>query len=126
MASTGTSALVDRHRKESWRLLAQVDAELERGDLEAASQALWDAAVHGVKAAATRRGWPHDTFVEMGEAIIRLIYDEGGPVDLNTNFIMASAFDRKLPRDLPPHELGIRYCSKGPIKEFLQILERMD
>ena len=123
---TATATVVAHYRKESWRLLAQVDAELERGDLEAASQALWDAAVHGLKAAAVRRGWPHDTFVEMGEAIIRLIYDEDGPVDLNTNFIMASAFDRELPRDLPPHEAGIRYCSKGPIKEFLKVLEGMD
>ena len=64
--------------------------------------------------------------MDLGDATIRLIYDEGGPVDLNTNFIMASAFDRKLPRDLPPHEIGIRYCSKGPIKELLQILEGMD
>ena len=120
------TAAVAHHRKESWRLLAQVDVELGRGDPEAASQALWEAAAHGLKAAAARRGWPHETFVEMGNAIIRLIYDEDGPVDLNTNFIMASAFDRKLPRDLPPHELGIRYCSKGPIKEFLQVLEGMD
>lgn len=123
---TAADANVAHYRKESWRLLAQVDVELERGDLEAASQALWDAAVHGVKAAATRRGWPHDTFVEMGEAIIRLIYDESGPVDLNTNFIMAAAFDRELPRDLPPHEGGIHYCSKGPMKEFLKTLEDMD
>ena len=120
------AAAVAHYRKESWRLLEQVDVELERGDLEAASQALWDAAVHGVKAAATRRGWPHDTFLEMGNAIIRLIYDEGGPVDLNTNFIMAAAFDRKIARYLPPHEAGIRYCSKGPTREFLQVLEGMD
>lgn len=123
---TAADANVAHYRKESWRLLAQVDVELERGDLEAASQSLWDAAACGVKAAAVRRGWPHETFVEMGDAIIRLIYDEGGPVDLNTNFIMASAFDRELPRDLPPHEAGIRYCSKVPIKEFLQVLEGLD
>ena len=123
---TAADTNVAHYRKESWRLLAQVDAELERGNLEAASQALWDAAACGVKAAAARRGWPHDTFMDLGDATIRLIYDEGGPVDLNTNFIMASAFDRKLPRDLPPHEIGIRYCSKGPIKELLQILEGMD
>ena len=120
------AAAVAHHRKESWRLLAQVDVELERGDLEAASQALWDAAVHGVKAAAVRRGWPHDTFLEMGNAIIRLIYDEDGPVDLNTNFIMAAAFDRKIARYLPPHEAGIRYCIQGPLPEFLTTLEGMD
>ena len=126
MTAADIATAVAHYRKESWRLLAQVDAELERGDLEAASQALWDAAACGLKAAAARRGWPHDTFAEMGDATIRLIYDEGGTVDLNTNFIMASAFDRKIARYLPPHEAGIRYCSKGPIKEFLKVLEDMD
>ena len=106
--------------------MARVDIELEQGDLEAASQALWDPAACGIKAAAARRGWPHETFVEMGDAVIRLIYAEGGPVDLNTNFIMASAFDREISRYLPPDEAGIHYCSKVPIKEFLQVLEGMD
>ncbi len=55
MTAADTDAIV-HYRKESWRLLAQVDAELERGELEAASQALWDAAAHGLKAAAARRG----------------------------------------------------------------------
>ena len=123
---TVADANVAHYRKESWRLLAQVDVELERGDLEAASHNAWDAAACGLKAAAARRGWPHDTFVEMGDAIIRLIYDEGGPVGLNTNFIMASAFDREISRYLQPHEAGIRYCSKVPIKEYLQVLEGLD
>lgn len=124
--TTADAATVAHYRKESWRLLAQVDVELERGELEAASQALWDAAAHGLKAAAAHRGWPHDTFVDLGDAIIRLIHDEDGPVDLNTNFIMASAFDREVSRYLPPHEAGIRYCSKGPIRDFLQVLEGLD
>ena len=42
---TAADTNVAHYRKESWRLLAQVDAELERGNLEAASQALRDAAV---------------------------------------------------------------------------------
>lgn len=123
---TAADTNVAHYRKESWRLLAQVDAELERGDLEAASQALWDAAACGVKAAAARRGWPHDTFEDLGDATIRLIYDEGGPVDLNTNAIMAHAFDR---RDrawiIPIDEGGVRYV-KGPVGELLKILESMD
>jgi hypothetical protein len=121
-----TTDAVARYRKESWRLLAQVDAELERGEIAAASQALWDAAECAIKAAAERRGWPHETFVDLGDVIIRLIDDEGGPVDLNTNFIMASAFDRVLSQQIPLHEAGIRYCSKGPIKDLVHILESME
>ena len=100
--------------------------ELARGNLAAASQTLWDAAAHAIKAAAARRHWPHESFVDLGETITRLIDEEGGPLDLNTNFIMASSFDRIDTWEIPLHEAGIRYCSKGPIKELLLMLEGMD
>ena len=122
---TATDA-VSHYRKESWRLLSEVDVELERGEIAAASQALWDAAECAIKAAAERRGWPHDSFADLGDVIIRLINDEGGSIDLNTNFIMASAFDRVVSQQIPLHETGIRYCSKGPIKDFIHTLESMD
>lgn len=125
MTIADTDAIVN-YRKESWRLLAQVDAELERGELEAAAQALWDAAAHGLKAAAARRGWPHETVNDQLYVVIPLIQEEGGPVDLNTNAIMAHAFDR---RDrawiIPIDEEGVRYV-KGPVAELLKILESMD
>ena len=41
---TAATDTVTHYRKESWRLLSQVDVELERGKIAAASQALWDAA----------------------------------------------------------------------------------
>lgn len=107
-----TATAVDYHRKAGWGLLEQVDVELERGELEKASQALWDAAAHAVRAVAASRGWKHDDFADLGDVIIRLIYEEGGPISLNTNFIIASSFDRKLSRELPLHEAGIRYCRK--------------
>ncbi|MYC32908.1 MAG: hypothetical protein F4X64_06990 [Chloroflexi bacterium] len=121
-----TTDAVAHYRKESWRLLSQVDVELERGEIAAASQALWDAAECAIKAAAERRGWAHDSFVALGDVIIRLIDEEGGSIDLNTNFIMASAFDRVVSQQIPLHEAGIRYCSKGPIKNLIHILESMD
>ena len=124
--STTTTDTVAYHRRASWRLLGQVDAELEQGELEKAAQALWDAAAHGVKAAAAQRDWKHDDFAALGDVIIRLIYDEGGPTSLNTSFIMASSFDRELSSEIPLLESGIRYCRKGPIQEFLQTLEDMD
>ena len=117
---------VAHHRRESWRLLAQVDVELERGEIAAASQALWDAAACAIKAAAERRGWSHESFADLGDVITRMYDEEGGPKELHWNFVMASSFDRKLSQVIPLHEAGIRYCSRGPVKEFLHILEGMD
>ncbi len=121
-----TADAVAQYRKESWRLLAQVDAELERGELEAAAQALWEAAAHGLKAAAARRGWPHETVNDQLYVVIPLIQEEGGHIDLNTNAIMAHAFNR---RDrawlIPIFADDVAYC-KGPIAELLRMLEAMD
>ncbi len=126
MTAAETDA-VAHYRKESWRLLGQVDVELERGDLESASQALWDAAAHGLKAAAARRGWPHETVREQLYVVIPLIQEEGGPVDLNTNAIIAHSFDR---RDrawiIPIDAAGIKYCRDVPVPELLKLLESMD
>ena len=117
---------VDYRRKIGGDSLAQVDAALERGELEVAAQALWEAAAHGVKAAATRRGWPHDSDRALGDAITRLIDEEGGPVDLNTNFIIAHAFNRvDRAWEIPIDAKGVRYC-KEPVAQLLRILETMD
>lgn len=117
---------VDYRRKIGGDSLARVDVALERGELEAAAQALWEAAAHGVKTAAARRGWPHDSDRALGDAITRLIDEEGGPVDLNTNFIIAHAFN---PTDraweIPIDAKGVRYC-KEPVAQLLRILETMD
>lgn len=117
---------VAHYRKGSWRLLAQVDAELERGDLEAASQALWDAAACGLKAAAARRGWPYDTVNDQLYVPIRLILEEGAADDLNTNAMMAHAFNRRGRAWLIPiDEAGVRYVT-GPVKKLIRTLEIMD
>ena len=125
--TTTTAAAVARHRKESRRRLRQVDDALARGDIEQASQCLWDAAALAIKAAAARRGWEHNSHYELGEVITRLHADEGGPKELHWYFIMASSFDRKdRAWEIPRHEAGIRYCRTGPVMELLQILESMD
>ena len=121
-----TANAVDYHRKESRRRLSQVDDALERGDIEQASQSLWDAADHAIKAAAERRGWAYDSFGALCTVIDRLVAEEGGPKELHWNFVMANAFDRKnLVWEIPFDEEGVRYC-KGPVGEFIQTLEGMD
>ena len=116
---------VDRYRQESWRLLAQVDVELERGNVAAASQALWDAAAHGLKAVAARRGWPHGSVNEQLYVVIPLIKEEGGPVDLNTNAIIAHSFNRRERAwEIPLLESEVRY-GREPVAELLKTLESM-
>ena len=124
--TTATDAVV-HYRKESWRLLSQVDAELARGNLEAASQALWDAAAHGAKAAAAHRGWPYCATYDLMNLIVRLIEEENGSVDLNTNLIIAHSFDRRNRSwEIPIDEATIRYCKDAPVTELLKTLEGMD
>ena len=124
--SDAITAIVAHHRAESWRSLAQVDALLEQGDLEAAAQALWESAAHGVRAAAAYRRRPYATTWDLGQVIIRLIEDEGGSIDLNTNFFIAHSFDR-IDRawEMPLFEGDIVYA-RDPVTDFLKMMEAMD
>ena len=117
---------VAHHRAESWRSLSLVDALLEQGDLEAASQALWESAAHGVRAAAAYRRRPYATTWDLGQVINHLIEDEGGSIDLNTNFFIAHSFDR-IDRawEMPLFEGDVVYA-KGPVTDFLKMMEAMD
>ena len=125
-AGDGHAVAVARYRAESKRSLAQVDAALAAGALEQASQALWDAAAYAVRAAAARRGWPGAAPGDLGQVIIRLIEDEGGSIDLNTNFFIAHSFDRADREwELPVSADGIRHC-KGPVIDLLRMLEGMN
>ena len=127
--AAGTDAVgaaVAHHRAESWRSLALGDTLLERGELEAAAQALWEAAAHGVRAAAARRNLPYADNWELGQVIIRLIEDEGGSIDLNTNFFIAHSFnliDREW--EIPLLRSEVIYC-REPVAAFLKMLEAMD
>ena len=120
------STTIAHHRAASWRSLALVDALLEQGELEAASQALWEAAAHGVRAAAAYRNLPYANPWDLGQVIIRLIEDEGGSIDLNTNFFIAHSFDR-IDREweIPLLESEVVYC-RLPVADFLKMLEAMD
>ena len=123
--NTAETASVDRYRQESWRLLAQVDVELAQGDVAAAAQALWDAAAHGLKAVAAKRGWPHGSVSEQLYVVIPLIKREGGPVDLNTNAVIAHSFNRRdRAWEIPLLESEVHY-GKGPVADLLKTLESL-
>ena len=124
-AGTAVADAVAQHRHAAGQSLGRVDEELARGDLEAAAQALWEAAARGVQAAALRRGWAISDNYDLGQTISRLIHDEGGAVELNTAFFTAYAFNRvDRAWDSPISADGIRY-GKEVIAEFIDALERL-
>lgn len=70
--------------------LAHATEELARGELLQASEKLWGAAAHAVKAVAQRRGWAHNSHRSLVEAVDRLVA-ETGQADLDTLFKVAQA-----------------------------------
>ena len=59
------------HEESSRRFPALVEDELARGELEEASNKVWGAAAHAIKAVAERRGWgrhPHALPEEASDA----------------------------------------------------------
>ena len=125
-ANTDTADAVARCRQAACQFLGQVDDELARGKVERAAQALWDAAALGVQAAAARRGWPVSDISDLGQTISRLIHDEGGPVELNTAFFTAYAFNQvDRAWDSPISADGIRHC-KASVAALLRTLAGMD
>ena len=81
---------------------------------------------HGLKAAAAKRGWPHGSVSEQLYVVIPLIKQEGGPVDLNTNAIIAHSFNRRdRAWNTPLLESEVRY-GKEPVAELLKTLESYD
>ena len=73
------SATVDYHRERSRHFLALVDEELARGELEEASNKVWGAAAHAIKAVAERRGWQHHAHALLEVAVDRLVNEEFAP-----------------------------------------------
>lgn len=111
------------HRERSRHFLALVDDELARGELEEASNKVWGAAAHAVKAVAESRGWEHHAHVLLQRAVERLIHEEGAPRHLFGQYMIASAFHQGF-YAWPPSADGIRY-GKEIISEFIATLESL-
>ena len=122
------SATVDYHRERSRHFLSLVDDELTRGELDAAnneeaSNKVWGAAAHAVKAVAECRGWQRNAHALVEQAVMRLIQEEGAPQHLFGQYMMASAYHQRFYGG-PPSAAGIR-AGKEVIAEFIQTLERL-
>jgi uncharacterized protein (UPF0332 family) len=118
-----TANTVNYHRERSHHFLSLVDDELVRGELEEASNKVWGAAAHAIKALAERRGWPRHAHDLLQETILRLIAEEGAPNHLFGQYMMASAFHQRFYGNPPPAE-GIRH-GKDLVSEFIETLESL-
>ena len=112
---------VEYHAERSWHFLELVDDEVARGELEEASNKLWGAAAHAIKAVAERRGWPHGAHRDLEDAVMRLIDDEGAPAFLLTQYAAANWFHSRFYGG-PPDERMIRH-GKDQIADFIRLLE---
>ena len=120
--TTATDAIA-YHRERSWHFLSLVDDELARGELEEASNKLWGAAAHAIKATAETRGWPHHAHALLESAILRLVREEGAPPYLQGQYYIASHYHQRFYGG-PPDADSILY-GKTVIAEFIQTLESL-
>ena len=119
-----TADIIAYHRDRSWHFWQLVDDELDRGELEEASNKLWGAAAHAIKAAAAIRGWEHHAHALLEETVLRLIRDENASPHLRGQYYIASHYHQRFYGG-PPDADGIRY-GKEIIAEFIRTLESLD
>ena len=120
MTSTDT---IGYHREKSWHFLDLVDDELDRGELEEASNKLWGAAAHAIKALAEARGWWHGSHQSLGDAVDRVVNEEGAPPDLRIQYVTASGYHRGF-YGSPPSKAQI-LAGKPLIAEFVRTFESL-
>ena len=116
-----TTSTVAYHAEQSWHFLELVDDEVARGELEEASNKLWGAAAHAIKAVAERRGWPHNAHRDLEEVVMRLVDDEGAPPILYTYYTSANWFHSRFYGG-PPDASVIRN-GKRDMGDFIRLLE---
>ena len=117
------TTVVDYHAERSWHFLDLVDDEVQRGELEEASNKLWGATAHAIKAVAERRGWPHRAHSDLEETVLRLIDDEGAPPVLYIYYTSASWFHSRFYGG-PPGGDAVRH-GKAEMAEFIRMLENL-
>ncbi len=111
------------HRERSRHFLSLVDDELAQGEPEEASNKVWGAAAHAIKAAAESRGWEHDAHALLQRAVQRLIREEGAPQHLWGQYLIASAYHQMF-YGHPPDADHIQY-GRDIITEFIAMLESL-
>lgn len=118
-----TADTIAYHRERSHHFLDLVDDELARRELEEASNKVWGAAAHAIKAVAERRGWQHNAHALLEEAVDRLVDEEGAPPHLRGQYYIASYFHQRFCGGVPGVN-GIRH-GRDTIAEFVRTLENL-
>ena len=72
-----TETLVQDHAEAAHRLLKEADYELGRSNIGLTSEKLWEAASHAIKALCVRRGWQHDEYEHLRDAVKHLTKETG-------------------------------------------------
>ena len=114
---------IAHYREQSRHFLDLVDDELARGELEEASNKLWGAAAHAIKAVAESRGWQHNGHALLEATVVRTV-SQGAPAHLVGLYDLASRFHRGFYSDQPFTSNQIS-AGKQPISEFIQALESL-
>lgn len=83
-----TETLIHDHAEAAHRLLKEADYELGRCNIGLTSEKLWEAASHAIKAVCVRRGWQHDEYEHLRDAIESLV-KETEDKSLRTGFAIA-------------------------------------
>ena len=120
---TTDTDIIAYHWERSRHFLALVDDELARGELEEASNKVWGAAAHAIKAVAERRGWEHHAHALLEETVYRLIREESAPPHLIGQYYLASYYHQRFYGGPPPTD-GILY-GKETIAQFIRALESL-
>ncbi len=79
---------IQNHANTALRLLDEADHEITRSNLGLTSEKLWAAAAAAVKAVCLQRGWPHNEYDDLRNAIHQL-EKESGNKSLYAGFTIA-------------------------------------
>ncbi len=80
----------ERYEEISQRLLVQAEEELDRNDVLQASEKVWGATAHAIKAVSQARGWNHRYHNHLREAV-NYIATERGEGHLRSRFALLNA-----------------------------------
>ena len=101
---SGRDPKAEEHVRISRRFMRQAEEELAKGDRLQASEKAWGAAAHAVNAVAQQRGWQHDGYRYLFEAIDR-IYRETGDSGYRDLFRIANSMHTNFYEDWQSDDL---------------------
>ena len=110
------------HAREAKKLLREMERDFAIGDEQEASEKLWRAASHAVKAAAEARGWPCNSRKELRDVVVRLS-EETGDGRYIGGFGMAEGFYHNAKLGwMEDFQLADRYVVREFVEDTFELL----